>query len=234
MRETFDRELQRLEDDVLVLGSEVEINLIKVTTALVERDMVTAQLMVVADQWVNERRINILLDGLRLIATQQPMARDMRLIGAVLEIVSELERIHDYVKGIGKLSIGLGPEPIPVSFVQSLPEMASIARDMLHRALEAFSRRDAGLAREIPADDDRVDALFNQLYAETIDYVIRSPESIDRANHLEWAIHNLERSADRVINICEWVIYMVDGIYADMNMGEYEAPPSITGIASEK
>lgn len=234
MRETFDRELQRLQDDVLILGSEVELNLTKVTTALVERDMVTSELMVVADRWVNERRINIMMDALRLIATQQPMARDMRFIGAGLEIVSELERIHDYIKGIGKISLGLGHAPLPEFAVTKMPEMASISQSMLHRAMDAYARRDAQLAREIPADDDQVDALFNSCYADTVASASAMPETIGRSNQIEWAIHNLERSADRVINICEWVIYMVDGVYADMNMGEYEAPPIITGIAVEK
>lgn len=226
MRESFDRELQRLVDAVLIVGGEVELNLVKATDALVSRDMVTSELMIVADTWVNERRIAVMLDGLRLIATQQPMARDMRLIGAILEIVSELERIHDYVKGIGKISLGLGPGPVLPSLARSLPEMALLTRDMLHQGLDAFARRDAQLAREVPAMDDQVDALFNQLYGEIVQYVMREPQAIERANQLEWALHNLERSADRVINICEWVIYMVVGVYTDMGMGEYEAPPA--------
>jgi phosphate transport system protein len=227
MRTTFDRELQSLQDRVLVLGSEVEENLVKVVDAAVHHNTHLAQQMISADRRINERRIKIGLDALVLIALQQPMARDLRLIAAVLEIVGELERIHDYVKGIGKISLGLGPEPLLPALALHLPEMAAVARDMLHRALDAFARRDADLAAAIPQDDDRVDTLFNQLYGDIIEFVVADPKAIQaihRANQMEWMLHNLERSADRVTNICEWVVYMVTGVYAEMD-SEYEAPP---------
>lgn len=229
MRRTFDRELQSLEERVLALGSEVEENLGKVVGALVERNDGVARQMVTADRWINERRIAIGQEALRLIATQQPMARDMRLIAAVMEIVGELERIHDYVKGIGKISLHLGQSPVLPSLASHMPEMAAITADMLHRALDAFARRDADLARAIPHDDDQVDALFNQLYGDIISYVSAAaadPGIVNRANQMEWALHNLERSADRVINICEWVVYMVTGVYAEMD-SEFEAPPVV-------
>lgn len=225
MRETFDRELQRLQDEVLRMGSEVEEHLTKVTEAFVNRDMYTARRMIDADVAINERRIQIGLDSLTLIATQQPMARDMRLIGAVMEIVGELERIHDYIKGIGKISLNLGPEPILPGLADSLPEMAENAREMLFQALKAFANRDRELALMVPSMDDRVDEMFNELYGEIIGYIMANPAQIGRANQLEWALHNIERAADRAINICEWVVYMVSGVYADMNMGEFEAPP---------
>jgi phosphate transport system protein len=208
------------------MGSEVQGHLVKVVYAFVERDMVTSQRMIDADQSINERRINVGLDALKLIATQSPMARDMRMIAAVLEIVGELERIHDYIKGIGKISLMVGPDPIPPSLAQNLPEMAEIASEMLFQALKAFANRDEDLAKRVPAMDDRVDELFNELYGEIISIVSADPAQIHRANQLEWALHNLERAADRTINICEWVVYMITGVYAEMNMGEYEAPPS--------
>ncbi|MFO7661510.1 MAG: PhoU domain-containing protein, partial [Chloroflexota bacterium] len=111
-------------------------------------------------------------------------------------------------------------------FSQFLPEMAETTREMLFQALKAFANRDVELAKRVPAMDDKVDALFNQLYGDIVTFVMAEPEQIHRANHLEWALHNLERAADRAINICEWVIYMVTGVYAEMNMGEYEAPPA--------
>jgi phosphate transport system protein len=224
LRASFDNELHQLQTQVLSLGSEVEENLVKVVDALIERDFVVSRRLIEADKRINARRIQIGLDSLKLIATQQPMARDMRLIAAVLEIVGELERIHDYVKGIAKTSIVLGHAPILPAFVEQLPEMAQVTRDMLHLALEAFAKRDATLARQIPEQDDLVDNIFNQLYQETINYVLESPTEVMRANQLEWAIHNLERSADRVTNICEWVVYMVTGEYAEMD-SEFETPP---------
>lgn len=208
------------------MGSEVQDHLVKVVYAFVERDLVTSQRMIDADQSINDRRIDIGLDALKLIATQSPMARDMRMIAAVLETVGELERIHDYIKGIGKISLTVGATPIPQSLTQNLPEMAEIASEMLFQALKAFANRDEDLAKRVPAMDDRVDELFNELYGEIISIVSADPAQIHRANQLEWALHNLERAADRTINICEWVVYMITGVYAEMNMGEYEAPPS--------
>jgi phosphate transport system protein len=226
MRQSFDRELQRLQEEVLRMGSEVEEHLVKVTEAFIERDGVTAQRMIDADRSINERRIQVGLDALTLIATQSPMARDMRMIAAILEIVGELERIHDYIKGIGKISLNLGPEPIPQSLALHLPDMAEGASEMLYQALKAFANRDEDLAKRVPAEDDGVDYLFNQLYAEIVALVTADPSQIERANQLEWALHNLERSADRTINVCEWVVYMVSGVYSEMSMDEYEAPPA--------
>ena len=164
MRQSFDRELQRLQDEVLRMGSEVEEHLVKVTDAFIARDAITAQRMIDADQSINERRVQVGLDALTIIAIQSPMARDMRLIAAILEIVGELERIHDYVKGIGRISLNLGAEPIPPALARDLPEMSEIAREMLYQALKAFANRDETLARRVPAMDARVALLFTQLH----------------------------------------------------------------------
>ena len=122
MRESFDRELQRLQTEIIRMGSEVEEHLTQVTAAFVERDAVTARRMIAADEAINERRIKIGLDALTLIATQQPMARDLRLIAAIMEIVGELERIHDYIKGIGKISLSVGATPILPTIAAHMPE----------------------------------------------------------------------------------------------------------------
>ena len=226
MRQSFDRELERLQSEVLRMGSEVEEHLTKVIDAFLARDMYTSRQMIDADVSINERRIQLGLGSLTLIATQQPMARDMRLIAAILEIVGELERIHDYIKGIGKISLNLGTARVPQSLALHLPEMAEQGREMLFQALKAFANRDEALARAVPAMDDRVDFLFNELYGEIVAMVTADPTQIHHANQLEWALHNLERSADRTINICEWVVYMVTGVYSEMSMGEYESPPA--------
>ena len=226
MRGSFDRELQRLEAEIIRMGSEVEEHLTQVTAAFVERDQVTAGRMIAADQAINERRIQVGLDALTLIATQQPMARDLRLIAAIMEIVGELERIHDYVKGIGKISLNLGPKPVLPTIAAHMPEMAETAREMLHLSLKAFAERDKELALRVPAMDDKVDFLFNHLYGDVVAYVMEHPLETTHANYLEWALHNLERSADRTINICEGVVYMVTGVYREMSMGEYESPPA--------
>jgi phosphate transport system protein len=151
-----------------------------------------------------------------IIATQQPMARDVRLLAAVLEIVTELERIGDYAKGIGKINLLLGNQPLVKPLID-IPRMAEISLNMLHRALGAFVAGDVEAARAIPKEDDLVDQLYNQVYRELLTYMIADPSTIDRGNYLLWAAHNLERMADRVTNICERTLYMVTGEMSEMD-----------------
>ena len=226
IRGTFERELQDLQDRLLALGSEVGENIVKAIDVLQRRDAASAQRLIDEDMDVNRKRISIMSDALILIATQQPMAGDMRLIASIIEITGELERINDYSKGIAKNSLLIGSTSLPVGIeVGRMPEMALKTQEMLHRALEASSRRDAQLARTIPEADDEIDALFNETYRELLTYVANNPGSYELINHLEWALHNLERAADRVTNICEWVVYNVTGEYIEMD-SEFESPPA--------
>ena len=225
LRENFNRELNNLREVVLATGSEVEENLLKVTLALIERDERTAQQLVAQDRTINKRYIEVVMGSFKLIATQQPMAGDMRLIAAVIEIMGELERIHDYVKGIAKTSLDLGPErAILPAISENLPQMARLTQDMLNRSMVAFAENNATLARTIPASDNLVDDFFNRLYVQIVEYASVHPDRISHANQLEWVVHNMERSADRVINICEWVIYIVTGEYRELD-SEYEQAP---------
>jgi len=226
IRSNFERELRQLQDRVLSLGSEVAANLVRAVDTFIQRDLSASHQLIAADKWVNEKRIQIGMDCLTVIATQQPLAGDMRLLAAVLEIVGELERIHDYIKGIGKISLMIGEEAVLDSVADLLPQMAQMTRDMLHSSLDAFASKNVNLARRIPATDNEIDGLYNRCYHAIIHYVMDDPTSIAHAHQLEWAIHNVERSADRVINICEWVVYMVVGDYVEMD-SEYEAPPSL-------
>lgn len=223
LRTNFERGLQQLRDQILSLGSQVGENIMASVEVLSSRDFYGAQRLIDGDKDVNQKRIKIMNDALTLIATQQPMAGDMRLIASSLEISGELERINDYVKGIARISLMIGPEPIPDA-LDGLPQMAEKTKDMLRRALEAASRGDAEQARAIPAEDDEIDALFNEIYRNLVTYVSENPSKIEMSNRLEWAAHNLERAADRVTNICEWVVYMNTGEYVEMD-SELEAPP---------
>lgn len=223
-RVNFDKELQMLKERTLALGAEVENNIVEVTEVLKERDEDGALRLIKGDLEINSKRIAIMNDALILIATQQPMAGDMRLIASVMEIAGELERINDYVKGIARISLLMGEDPVPEA-LDGLPLMAKITRQMLHDALAAAMNSDADLARIIPDRDDEIDSLFNEIYRQLIDYVAGDPSLIERSNHLEWVAHNLERAADRVTNICEWVVYMTTGEYVEMD-SELEAPPS--------
>jgi phosphate transport system protein len=154
---------------------------------------------------------------LALIATQQPMAGDLRTLAAILDIASELERIGDYAKGIAKINLMIGEEPFIKPLID-IPAMAFKARDMLRQSLEAFARRDVDMARAIPAEDDVVDGLYNQVYRELLTYIMADPSCIDQANFLLWAAHNLERAADRVTNICERVVFTVTGELMEMDV----------------
>ena len=219
-RETFDRKLQSLEDEVLVLGSLVENAIVQSVDLLKRRDIDGARRLIREDRRViNEKRFAIESDALKLIATQQPMAGDLRVIAAVIEIAHELERMGDYAKGIAKINVMMADEPLLKPLID-VPLMAEKARDMLHRALQAFVNRDVELARAIPREDDEVDALYNQVYRELLSLMMEKPRDIDRATYLLWVAHNLERTADRVANICERVIFTVTGELVEMDVDE--------------
>jgi len=214
-RRTFDQELERLQDEVLALGSMVEEALVRSVETLKQRDFAASRRLIAGDRAINERRYAIEEDAITLIATQQPMARDMRLLAAILEIVTELERMGDYAKGIARINLMIGEQPLIKPLID-LPVMAHKAREMLHAALVAFVERDVQAARAIPQGDEEVDALYNQVYRELICFILEDPQTIEQANHLMWAAHNLERTADRVINLCERVVYTVTGELAEL------------------
>jgi phosphate transport system protein len=219
VREALERELQRLQDETLALGSMVENAITESVEVLKRRDMEGSRRLIAEDRQINQKRFAIEADAVALIATQQPMASDLRAIAAVLDISHELERIGDYAKGIAKVNLMIGEEPLVKPLVD-VPRMAETARSMLHRALQAFVERDVDMARAIPAEDDEVDYLYNQVYRELVTYILADPSAIERANYLLWVAHNLERAADRVTNICERVIFTVTGEMVEMDADE--------------
>ena len=221
-REAFERDLGRLQDEMVALGSLVSKALIESVEGLKQRDYESSQRLIAQDRSVNKQRFEIESDALILIATQQPMATDLRVVAAVLEIAGELERIGDYAKGIAKINLMIGNEELIKPLVD-LPRMAQIASSMLHRSLEAFVLRDIELAYAIPGDDDEVDALYLQVYRELLTLMMANPSTIDQATYLIWAAHNLERAADRVTNICERVVFTVTGEMAEMDTHERDA-----------
>lgn len=218
-RQIFEKELQRLEEDVLALGSMVEKAVLESVAALKRRDLEAARRLIAADHDINAKRFAIESDCLSLIATQQPMAKDLRILAAVLEIATELERIADYAKGIAKITLMLGTDPLVKPLVD-IPRMAEKVQDMLHRALDAFVREDVELARAIPREDDEVDCLYDQVYRELLTHILADPRLIQQANYLLWVAHNLERAADRVGNICERVVFTVTGQMQEMDSGD--------------
>jgi phosphate transport system protein len=216
VRQAFDRELQRLQDEVTSLGSMVGDALIHSIEQLKKRDFAGSRLLIAEDRAINRKRFELEEEVLTLIATQQPMAGDMRLLGAILEIVTELERIGDYAKGIARINLMIGEQPLVKPLID-LPLMAKCARDMLHDALQAFRTADIELARSIPCRDDEIDHLYEQVYRELVTYIMEDRTVIEQSNLLMWAAHNLERTGDRVINLCERVVYMVTGELDELN-----------------
>jgi len=210
LRKTFENEIQQLKDEVVLLGSMVEQSIMDSVDALKKRDLEASKKIIELDHQINAKRFELESQVMVLIATQQPMARDLRLLASILEVISELERMGDYGKGIGVINIRMGEQALLKPLVD-IPRMAKIATSMLHRALTAFVNEDVEAARAIPPEDDDVDALYEQIYRELMTYIMEDPRNIERANWLLWASHNLERFADRVTNICERTVFIATG-----------------------
>jgi len=224
-RETLDRKIRQLLDEILVLDSLVETALGGAVDALKKQDLKTAQSIYDGDCEINARRYQLENDCMITIATQQPiMGRDLRLLASILEVAAELERMGDYAKGIAKICLMIGTEPLVKPLVD-IPRMASIALEMLHRAITAFVNGDEKTALMIPNEDDQVDILYNQVYRDLVAITLANPASIDQSNHLMWAAHNLERVADRVTNICERTIYSVTGELKELSASDDETMP---------
>jgi phosphate transport system protein len=219
-RPSFQRALCELQEDVLGLGALVEHAIERAIAALSDSDRTEARQIIDADQQINQERLRIEQKAIELIATQQPMARDLRTIVAALAIVTELERIGDYGEGIAKVVLLHRGPPLPGPLAD-LGAMAQDARSMLRRSLVAFVQADASAASAIAAEDDTVDDLHERVYRELLGIMLSDPSTVDRATWLLWVAHNLERAADRVTNICERVVYEATGRVEQMNISKY-------------
>ena len=220
IRTAFHKKLREMQGDVLVMGSMVEKAISCSVKALKERDLDLAHQIITDDLKINQKRFEIEEKCIQLIATQQPMASDLRTIISVLNIISEVERIGDHAEGIAKIVLMIGDEP-PLKPLVDLPRMAEKAIQMLHRSLDAFINRDADAARKIIVEDDDVDNLYDQVFRELLMFMAEDPKTITRATRLIWVAHNLERSADRVTNICERVVFLVTGEMEEMGASKY-------------
>ena len=219
-RADFDRHLQQLQGDLLVLGTMVEKSIEKAVDALKRRDLEASQQVVQEDDLIDRERFELEERCVELIATQQPAARDLRIIISVLEIAMELERMGDHAEGIGKISVMMGPEP-PIKPLIDIPRMAEKATEMLKRSLDALVNRDIVAATQVCNADDEVDALYDQVYRELLVLMIENPTIIQKGTYLLWVAHNLERIADRATNIAERVIFLVTGKMTEINVSKY-------------
>jgi len=221
-REKFDQQIKKLLDDILILGSMTENAILDSIDALTLQDLEKAKKIRKKDKKINAKRYHIENEALMTIATQAPMATDLRVLASIIDIAGELERIGDYAKGIALITKKLGKEPLLKPLID-IPKMAEIAADMLHRALEAFTKGDVDMAWKIPKDDDLVDDLYNQVYRDLLTYMISDPTTIDKATYLIWVAHNLERAADRVTNICERTLFIETGELHEIKPSDDEA-----------
>ena len=221
MRKTFEHEIQNLKDNILALGSMVEQAILDSVDALKARDIPRSQKIYDEDDAINAKRFEIESAVMIAIATQQPMAHDLRLLASILDVAGELERMGDYAKGIAKINIIMGEQKLLKPLVD-LPHMADKVADMLHRALTAFIEEDVKTAGEIPAEDDEVDDYYTQIYRELITYVMGDVTAIERSNWLLWAAHNLERVGDRVTNICERTVFIATGKMEEADVSDDE------------
>ena len=214
-RAEFDRDLRIVQDELLMMGSMVEKAIGRSLEALKNRDLLMAEEVVRDDDIIDDKQYEIEEKCIDLIATQQPMAVDLRTLVTVMHLAGELERMGDYAEGIAKISLMMGDEP-PLKPLIDIPRMATMASDMLRRSLDAFVNRDVVSSIVVRNDDDEIDALYEQVYRELLTFMLGDPTVIRRATYLLWAAHNIERIADRTTNIAENVIYMVTGERIDV------------------
>ena len=219
VRADFDRNLKTLEDDLISMGSMVEKAITKSLIGLKNRDLHLSRQVLEEDDYIDQQRFQLEEQVIDLIATQQPIAIDLRTLMAVLHIATELERIGDYAEGIAKISVMMGDEPSLKPLID-IPRMAEKAITMLQHSLDALVDRDETAAMVVCADDDEVDDLYDQIYRELLTYMIQDPATIQRATYLLWVAHDLERIADRATNIAERVIFLVTGRLTDINVSK--------------
>ena len=215
-RTDFDRSLQEIQDDLLVLGSMVEKSIDRSVLSLKNRDLPLSKIVIADDDLIDDKRNHIEEKCISVIATQNPMAGDLRTVISVLYIAEELERMGDYAEGIAKISLSIGSEPMLKPLVD-IPRMAEKASLMLSRSLDALVKRNEQLAIQVCRDDNEVDELYNQVYRELLTFMISDPKTIERATYLLWVSHNIERIADRATNISERVLYLITGKIFDIH-----------------
>jgi phosphate transport system protein len=219
-REAYHKALKNLENEVLRMGEMVAHAIRKSVEALQKRDINASKEIIKNDLLINKKRFDIEEQCIALIATQQPMAVDLRALTSILSIVTDLERMGDHAEGIAKINILMGDAPLIKPLID-IPRMADIGLSMLNTCLKAFVDRDTEMARRVCNEDDQVDALHDQIYRELLVLMMEKPRTIHMATYLTWISHNLERIADRVTNIAERIVFMVTGKMEEINVSKY-------------
>ncbi len=219
-RTVFQKYLQEVEDEVLTMGHMVVTAVDRAIDALKKRDLTLAHQIIADDAQINTQRFGIEEKCVGLIATQQPMASDLRILVAVLNIITELERIGDYAEGIAKIVVMIGDEA-PLKPLIDIPRMGEITLEMINKSLQSFVNRDVELAMKVVSLDGVVDGLYDQVFRELLTFMMVDPKTTNRATRLIWVAHNLERAADRATNICERVVFTVTGRMEEIGASKY-------------
>lgn len=219
-RDLFNAELRQLQDDVLALGSMAEKAILDSVEALRDGDAEWSRKIIHDDERINKKRFEIEDRCIFVIASQQPMATDLRALVSVLYIITDIERMADHAEGIARINLLMGDEPLPRK-ISYIPAMADRAIAMLRNSLKAYIDHDVDAARQICDSDDEVDRLQDSVYDECVQGMLADPSTIQRNTYLLWAAHNLERIADRCTNVCERVVYTATGHMDELNVSKY-------------
>ncbi len=216
-RETFDRDLLRLQEDVAAMGARAGEAIHRAVAALADRDLVAAEVVIAEDEQIDAVHMELEERCMRLLATQQPMARDLRTIASVFAITIDIERMADHAEGISRATKRLGREPLVKPLVD-IPKMDEIVQEMLREALGAFRTHDADRATRMAEKDDLVDSLRSKVFRDLLEIMIRDPATVPRALELVLIAQHLERAADHITNVGERVVYMVTGQLRELNV----------------
>lgn len=206
----FDREIEQLKEELLRMGAMVEEAITESIRALIERDTVLAERVIARDSEIDAMELTLDQHTIELIAKMQPAAGDLRFVATAMKITPELERIADLAVDVCERAIELNREA-PLKPLIDIPRLARIAQDMVRLALDSFVRGDGVLAREVIARDDEADLLTEQSFRELLTYMLEDSRNISRAIRLTFVGKYFERMADAATNICEMVVYLVEG-----------------------
>ncbi|MCC5910425.1 MAG: phosphate signaling complex protein PhoU [Clostridiaceae bacterium] len=216
MRSQYINELKDLKVKLLKMGAMVQ-DIIEVSVqALAKQDLMMAKRVYKLDDDIDVLELEIEEECMRLIALQQPMAKDLRTIGTIMKIITDLERMGDHAVNIAKVTLEIGDEPLIKPLID-IPRMARLTEDMVKKSLDAFMAEDIELAEEVAHDDDKVDAIYEAIYKELIEMMIENPKLVSQSIRLLFIGRYLERIADHTTNIGERVIYMVTGERIEIN-----------------
>ena len=209
-RVEYDHELSELKHEIIRMSSLVEELLAKSMKSLVDKNIPLAKEVRKSDDVIDSMQESIEEKCVTLIATQQPLASDLRVIFASIKMATDLERIADYGVGIAKAAIRLEGEEYIKPLID-LPLMTDIACEMLRGSVQAFANKDVDLALETAKRDQRLDQLFKQIYRELLTFVLESPKCINQMMTFVLIARYLERVGDHIVNICEWIVYDATG-----------------------